>query len=114
MTSVRFVLIMGAALLASPALAASGYEGKWASNPGQCKLDQSVQNAPLLLKAKRYDQHEAHCTFASVTKTGAAAWRIKGRCTVEGSSQPLTMTLAVKGDTLTMRDVGTRTLKRCR
>jgi hypothetical protein len=99
--------------LAAPGEAQVAYAGKWAAKPEHCKLDQSSPNAPLVLKAGRYDQHEAHCTFAKVEKTGPGILRIKGKCMVEGSSQPVRMTLIVKGDTLTIRDVGTRTLRRC-
>lgn len=99
--------------LASPAEAQVAYAGRWAVKPEHCKLDQSSPNAPLVLKAGRYDQHEAHCKFSKVAKTGPGVWWVKGKCLVEGSSQSLSMTLTVKGDTLTFRDAGTRRLKRC-
>lgn len=112
---------LGAALVAAfttlgtnPA-SAQVYVGTWAANATQCQADQSRQNAPLVLKAGRYDQHEAHCTFTSLRKSGDTSWRIRARCTVEGNRQTHTFTLAVDGDALTMRDrYGARKLVRCR
>ncbi len=105
-------ILVCAALLALSALPASAqaYVGSWASESAQCKNGQEVEEAPLILKAKRYDQHEAHCTFSSVTKSGAA-WNVKARCQVEGSMQNASFKIAVSGDTLTMDG---RTLKRCK
>ena len=60
-----------------------------------------------------YNQHEAHCTFTSVQPKGAA-WTVKGNCAVEGDKQPLSLTLSVAQDRLTMRDqFGARALRRC-
>ena len=98
----------GGALAQSPA-----YVGTWASQPSQCKIGQELQDAPLILQAKRYDQHEAHCTFASVTRKGAA-WAVKARCQVEGNVQETKFTLSVSGSTLVMKEGrGARTLRRC-
>jgi hypothetical protein len=52
------------------AVSAQAYVGTWGTNAAQCRVDQSRQNAPLVLGRSRYDQHEAHCTFSSVRKTG--------------------------------------------
>jgi hypothetical protein len=96
------------ALAQSPA-----YVGTWASQPAQCRVGQEVQDAPLIMKAGRYDQHEAHCKFASVTRRGAA-WVVKARCQVEGSVQHSNFTLSVSGTTLAMKEGGvTRALRRC-
>jgi len=93
---------------------APAYVGTWASNPAQCKVDQGLQSAPLILTARGYDQHEAHCKFTAVSKTGANAWRAKAECSVEGNKQRHTMTLAVSGKTLTLGEGrGTRKLMRC-
>jgi len=104
------MLASGEALAQTPS-----YVGKWASNPVQCLLDQSVMGAPMILASKRYDQHEAHCIFTSVKKTGKASWQVRSRCTVEGSRAANNFTLAVDGNNLTMREAGggARTLIRC-
>ena len=103
-------------MLASEAAAdrPPGYVGTWASSPVQCLLDQGVTGAPLIMKVARYDQHEAHCTFASVRRTGGNAWRVDARCRVEGGSQRHAFTIAVDGHAMTLRDkAGARTFIRC-
>lgn len=103
-----------AAVAASPAAAQTSYAGKWASNGLECLLDQSVPGAPLLLQASRYDQHEAHCSFSSVRKSGPGSWQVRATCSVEGDRQRHRFTMSVAGDTLTIRDRrGARTLLRC-
>ena len=90
------------------------YVGKWASNPLQCLVDQSMPAAPLILGAKRYDQHEAHCRFSGLKRTAANAWRAQARCSVEGDTQRHAMSWAVSGNLLTIREgKGSRTLIRC-
>jgi hypothetical protein len=105
-------ILLCAALLALSALpaAAQAYVGTWASDPAQCRNGQEVEDAPMIMKAKRYDQHETHCTFSSVTRRGAA-WTVKARCDVEGDKQNASFQMEVVGDTLTMDG---RTLQRCR
>jgi hypothetical protein len=114
---IRFgmALAAAAALFSTAAQAQSpAYVGTWASNPLQCVIDQSLQAAPLILSAKRYDQHEAHCDFTSVKKIAGNAWRARARCSVEGDRSRSVMTMAVKGNMLTIRDGGiARTLMRC-
>lgn len=107
--------LLAAAILASaPAHAQTpSYVGTWASDIAQCKVDQSRQEAPLVLKEKRFDQHETHCTFKSVTG-GNDEWNVKADCKVEGSAEPYDFMLTVSGDTLTITDeAGTRDLLRC-
>lgn len=108
-------LAAGALMLGSTAASAQAYVGTWGTNAAQCRVDQSRQNAPLILSRNRYDQHEAHCTFASVQKTGSASWRMRARCSVEGDRQAHTFDISVDGRTLTLRDgYGARRLVRCR
>ncbi len=59
------------------------FAGTWASDAGQCKTDQSVEGAPLILTATSYNQGEAHCTFDSVSQD-SGAWLAKAKCSVEG------------------------------
>jgi hypothetical protein len=100
------------ALAPLPALA-QDYVGTWASQPAQCRNGQEVEEAPLVMKRSRYDQHETHCMFSSVSKRGAA-WAVKSRCQVEGTNVASDFTMQVRGATLTMTDkMGARTLQRC-
>ncbi len=105
-------IILCAALFALAPLPAfaQAYVGTWAADPAQCRNGQEVQEAPMIVQAKRYDQHEEHCTFSSVTKSGAA-WSVKARCQVEGSAQTANFKIEVSGDTLKMDG---RTLQRCK
>ena len=86
----------------------------WASAPDQCKVPQDTPGAPLIIETARYDQHEAHCEFTTVTGS-EPEWKISAECTVEGSAQPLEFTLKVSGEALTMTDdTGARDLVRCK
>ena len=90
-------------LAATPTLAADpAYVGTWGVSAAQCKLPQDVLGAPLVIRAKGYDQHEAHCDFTSVKKVGNA-WRVKAACSVEGDKQKDAFTLQVSGKTLTLK-----------
>ena len=89
-------------LATTPAMAAKlNYAGTWAANPAQCKVPQERQGAPMILTAKGYDQHEAHCNFASVKKVWRG-WRMAANCCVEGNQQRGTLNVKVSGDTLVM------------
>jgi hypothetical protein len=57
----------------------------------------------LLLQAfakDRYDQHEVHCTFKSVTEKDGD-YKVAGDCTVEGNAKSYDFTLTASGDILT-------------
>jgi hypothetical protein len=93
---------------------APGYVGTWADRPAQCRLDQSSENAPIVMRRDGYDQHETHCKFTSV-RAQNPAWAIKAQCMVEGDTQSIDLLLSVAGNRLTIRDeAGARTLERCR
>ena len=115
MNPTRPLLLATFLLTASPALAAEpAYVGTWGVSAAQCKIPQDRQGAPMVMRAKGYDQHEAHCNFTSVKKTGAA-WKVAAACSVEGDKQRDAFTLKVVDDTLTLtRDGIARTYKRCR
>ncbi len=90
------------------------YVGTWASDLAQCKAPQDTQEAPLVLSADGYDQHETHCKFKS------ADWQ---RQPVEGlvrlhhrrRGAALEFSLTVSGDTLTVADdTGSRDLLKCK
>jgi hypothetical protein len=90
------------------------YVGTWAARAAQCRLGQESQDAPMIIKRDRYDQHEAHCIFKSVRKQGQV-WTILSECEVEGDKQNHNFTLQVSGNRLTIRDeIATRVLQRCR
>lgn len=90
------------------------YAGTWASDLAQCKAAQDSQEAPLVLSADSYDQHETHCKFKSA-EGADNSWKVASDCTVEGAAQPYDFTLTVSGDTLTVADdTGSRDLLKCR
>lgn len=100
--------------LGTTAASAQSYVGTWAANPVQCAIDQSLQGAPMIVRRNGYDQHEAHCRFTNIRKSGAASWRVRARCTVEGDRQSHTFTISVNGPSMTIRDKrGARSLGKC-
>jgi hypothetical protein len=89
------------------------YVGTWASKPAQCKIDQSMEGAPLIMRRDGYDQHEAHCTFSNIQAKGST-WTLRATCSVEGDKQTIPLTLSVAKDRLTIGDkFGKRVLQRC-
>ncbi len=107
--------VSGTAALAAPSTSANpAYVGTWAANPAACKVPQDRQGAPMVLRRKRYDQHEAHCAFKSVRRS-SNAWWVSAQCLVEGSKQADRFTLRLKGDTLVMaHGKNAISMKRCR
>lgn len=102
-----------AALVATAVAAHAGqpaYVGKWGKDADQCKSGQEISNAPMLIRKGGYDSHEVHCTFTSIKRSGTT-WNMKTKCSVEGDQQTGTLTLSVKGKTLTVD--GRWKLKRC-
>jgi hypothetical protein len=90
------------------------YVGTWASDLAQCKTPQDSQEAPLVLSADSYDQHETHCKFKSA-EGADNSWKVASDCTIEGAAQPYDFTLTVSGDTLTVADdTGSRDLLKCK
>ena len=90
------------------------YVGKWASKPDQCQVDQSLENAPLIVAQRRFDQYETHCEFTSV-QPERASWRVQARCSLQGDRTTLRFTLRVEGNQLTIRyaNGGATTYQRC-
>ncbi len=107
--------ILLAIAIASPTLAAEPvYVGVWGSTRAQCQLGQDNPNAPMAVRSRGYDQHEAHCTFASVTPAGSG-WNVRANCSVEGDKQRTAFQLSVRGNRLIMTSGGSaRTFVRCR
>jgi hypothetical protein len=111
----RIVLAATFLLTASPAYAVDpAYAGTWGISAKQCKIPQDLQGAPMVIRAKGYDQHEAHCDFKTVKKTGAV-WNVVAACSVEGDKQKGAFTLKVVDDTLVLTQGKiARTYRRCR
>jgi hypothetical protein len=108
-------IIFGAmiGLAAMPAHAAD-YAGRWAADLTKCQTGQDSPDAPLILTAKGYDQHEAHCKFDGLKSAGAGEWAGKAACSIEGDSRSVDVKLTVSGDTLTLTEDGAaRDLLRC-
>ncbi len=90
------------------------YVGTWGTDAAQCKIAQDAEGAPLVITKDRYDQHEAHCVFKSVTPE-AALFKIVAECSVEGDTQAQDFTLTAAGDSLTWADgSGALELIRCK
>ena len=117
-SSSRHTLLIAAAALLLAALPGraddASYVGTWALDIATCKTPQESQDAPLVIAKDRYDQHEVHCTFKSVTPK-ESDYKIAGDCKVEGNAQSYDFTLTVSGDTLTFTDeAGARDFLRCK
>ncbi|MEZ6022272.1 MAG: hypothetical protein R3C16_02395 [Hyphomonadaceae bacterium] len=78
------------------------YVGVWARDASSCDVLQEMENAPMIVTADGYDQHEAHCSFTNVTERAPNAWHIEAQCMVEGDEQETTLDWSVDGDTLTL------------
>ena len=94
------------------------YIGTWGSDPAQCALTQDAEGAPYVFAIDRYDQHEAHCAFKSISKPPTPqtnSWVVAAECSVEGDTQTQDFTLIVEGDVLTWADSsGALDLMRCK
>jgi hypothetical protein len=96
---------------AMQAATGEAFVGTWAVDTASCQIPQEQQGAPHIFTSDGYDQHEAHCTFANVARTGPNSWRIDAACQVEGDEASLGWDVTVDGDTMTT-DPGGR-LVRC-
>jgi hypothetical protein len=79
------------------------FVGTWAADAAGCALPQEAQGAPYIFNADGFDQHEAHCTFATLDETSPNTWRANAACQVEGDEQSVAWDMSVEGDTMTMR-----------
>jgi len=86
--------------------------GRWTSPTARRR--RTARTPPLVIAKDRYDQHEVHCTFKSVSAKDSD-YKIAGDCMVEGNPQSYDFTLTVSGDTLTFTDeAGARDFLRCK
>lgn len=93
---------------------AAEFAGTWAADLSTCKVAQDSPEAPLVLSAKGYDQHEAHCTFGGLKSSGPGEWSATASCSVEGDTQSFPVKITLSGDTLTLTEDGAaRDLLRC-
>ena len=116
MLRARLIIVAATlALAASPAFAADpAYVGTWGVSVAQCRIPQERQGAPMVIRAKGYDQHEAHCDFTTVKKTGTV-WNVAAACSIEGDKQKDAFTLKVVDDTLVLaHGKNARTYRRCK
>jgi nucleoid-associated protein YgaU len=89
------------------------YIGTWADSADQCGKPQDVQDAPMIISKDRFDQHEAHCEFTSISGNGNE-WKVTSKCTVEGDEQPYEFGMSVADKSLAMvDDAGTHIYAKC-
>ena len=100
----------------APAADASGepaYAGTWAEDEAQCSKTQDVEDAPMVITKDRFDQHEAHCEFKSVSGN-ANEWKVTSECSVEGDKQTYEFGMSVADKKLAMvDDAGAHIYSRC-
>lgn len=102
-----------AAPAAAPAAGDPAYVGTWSEDGAQCGVAQDLENAPMVIAKDRFDQHEAHCTFKSVSGNGNE-WKVSATCSVEGDEQPYDFGMSVADNNLAMvDDAGSHVYKRC-
>ena len=90
------------------------YVGTWGVDAEHCKTDQDKDGAPYIFTKEGYDQHEAHCTFKSVTQS-EGEFKFTSECTVEGDVQSDDTVITISGDTLRWGDgSGAPDLMRCK
>ncbi len=101
---------------APAAAAAAGepaYIGTWADDPAQCSKAQDTEDAPMVISKDRFDQHEAHCEFTSVSGNGNE-WKVTSKCSVEGDEQVYEFGMSVADKSLAMvDDAGTHIYAKC-
>ena len=89
------------------------YIGTWAEDSAQCSKPQDVQDAPMIMSKDRFDQHEAHCEFTSVSGNGNE-WKVTSKCSVEGDEQPYEFGMSVADKNLAMvDDAGSHVYSKC-
>ena len=89
------------------------YAGTWAEDEAQCSKTQDVEDAPMVITKDRFDQHEAHCEFKSVSGN-ANEWKVTSECSVEGDKQTYEFGMSVADKKLAMvDDAGAHIYSRC-
>lgn len=99
---------------AATAASEPAYVGTWADDPAQCGNTQDSEDAPMTIAKDRFDQHEAHCEFKSVSGNGNE-WKVTSECSVEGDKQIYEFGMSLADEKLSMLDdAGTHVYARCR
>jgi hypothetical protein len=107
------VLILSLTALAARADDTS-YVGTWGVDAEHCKVAQDQEGAPYIFRKDGYDQHEAHCTFKSVSLEGAQ-FKFTSECMIEGDMQSDDTVITISGNTLIWGDgSGAPNLMRCK
>jgi len=88
-------LCLAAMCLVTPATAEPTFAGAWSADVKNCRVPQEMENAPMLISPKGYDQHEAHCTFLNLVKSGRN-YQAATKCSVQGDSQTGTITMVMQ------------------
>jgi hypothetical protein len=89
-------------ILPSPPGGPAAFVGTWAMSAAGCSIDQSMEDAPLLLSADGYDQHETHCRFDGLREPRPGRFETRTQCEVQGDTQEGVLEFEVQGDTLTL------------
>jgi hypothetical protein len=98
---------------ATAAVGEPAYIGTWAEDSAQCSKPQDVQDAPMVISKDRFDQHEAHCEFTSISGNGNE-WKVASKCSVEGDEQPYEFGMSVADKNLAMvDDAGSHVYTKC-
>jgi hypothetical protein len=108
-----FFLVLSATAVAAEA-ADAPYVGTWGIDTEHCMVAQDQEGAPYVFRKDGYDQHEAHCTFKTVTHSGND-YKFTSECVVEGDVQSDDIVITISGDKLTWGDgSGAPDLMRCK
>jgi hypothetical protein len=84
-TVLASMIVAAAGVAAAPALAAgAAYAGKWGVAPAHCRLPQDTIDAPVLMRARSYDNFETRCDFSKVTNVRAGVWKMRAKCESAG------------------------------
>jgi|EndMetStandDraft_8_1072994.scaffolds.fasta_scaffold126003_2 hypothetical protein len=105
----RWFAFAAYAILATPALAAGTFYGRWALNPAACSQD--AVTGPLVVSAQSLQWPDTACRVRTSYRVGDT-WHIGARCPDAASDVPVGLQL--KGDRLLVEWGGGRAeFRRC-
>jgi hypothetical protein len=90
---------LGVVCLVTSAAAEPTFAGAWSADVKNCRVPQEMENAPMLISPKGYDQPEVHCTFLNLVKSGRT-YQAATRCSVQGDSQTGTIRIVMANRTV--------------
>lgn len=88
----------------------AAFVGTWAPDVKNCALPQSSDRAPMRITPRGYDQHETHCKFGPLSG-GGASWTTDAKCSVQGDTQKVLISMTVSGKTLKIKQGPGRAVK---